>query len=159
MADSIKFEVTNLKGFQEAMKLAPKVVSAAIKKQFKLEGSALQVEFRKSHLFGAPGINLPKRFVLRGKKGQVLKSKKRKDGDARKIQLGHVVTKVVVGKNGVVLVGYLSRFLGFHAAKLEQPFKTAFQRLVPKLNVRLEKEVTRITQEVLDKGLRTFKRG
>ncbi|MBA3965932.1 MAG: hypothetical protein H0X47_09170 [Nitrospirales bacterium] len=74
--------------------------------------------------------------------------------DAKKTQLSHVLTKVVVGKSGIVLVGYLSHFLGFHAAKLESPFKAAFQRMEPRLGPRIEKEAARITQAVLDKGLR-----
>lgn len=157
--DGIRLEFTNIKGFHAALELAPKLVLATIKREFVREGAKLKTEFRKSHLFGPPGIYVPKRAV-----GFTLKTKKKtftkiKDKQAKGAQRAHVLTKVAVGKKGIVLVGYLSRFLGFHAAKLEQPFKDAFGRIEPRLHARIEKEAARITQEVLDKGLRDANRG
>ncbi len=152
--NTVAFKVQNLKGFSEAAKLAPKLILNSLKREFRREGNKFQTEFRKAYLFGNPGINLPRRAV-----GFTLKSRKKvltkiRNKDAKKTQLSHVLTKVVVGKNGIVLVGYLSRFLGFHAAKLDAPFKTAFSKIEPRLHARIEKEAARITQAVLDKGLR-----
>lgn len=157
--NSVSFEVTNLKGFSAAYKLAPKLILASLKREFQREGKKLETEFRKSHLFGSPGINLPRRAV-----GFTLKSKKKvftkvRNKDAKSVQLAHVRTKVAVGESGIVLVSYLSRFLGFHAAKLERPFRAAADRMEPRLRPRIEKEAVRITQQVLDKGLRDAERG
>lgn len=157
--DSISFEIVNVKGLEAASKLAPKLILAALKREYVREGAKFKTEFRKNYLFGPPGINLPRRAV-----GFTLKSKKKtftkiRNKEAKGTQLAHVLTKVVVGKNGIVLVGYLSRFLGFHAAKLEQPFKDTFRQIEPRLRARVEKEAARITQAVLDKGLREYQRG
>ncbi|MDR4485294.1 MAG: hypothetical protein R3B95_19185 [Nitrospirales bacterium] len=151
--NTVSFKVENLKGFSQAAKLAPKLILNSLKREFRREGNKLQTEFRKGYLFGSPGINLPRRAIGFTKTGKKV-SKKIKNRDAKKTQLSHVLTKVVVGPKGIVLVGYLSHFLGFHAAKLDAPFKTAFRKIEPRLHTRLEKEAARITQAVLDKGLR-----
>ncbi|HBP90929.1 MAG TPA: hypothetical protein PKK23_15795 [Nitrospirales bacterium] len=152
--DSVTFEIVNIKGLEEARKLAPKLILATLKREYAREAAKFKTEFRKNYLFGPPGINLPRRAV-----GFTLKSKKKtftkiKNKEGKGAQLSHVLTKVVVGKSGIVLVGYLSRFLGFHAAKLEQPFKDTFRKIEPRLRARIGKEAARITQQVLDKGLR-----
>ncbi|MGD9850109.1 MAG: hypothetical protein AB7T38_02460 [Nitrospirales bacterium] len=156
--DSIEFKVDNLAGFAQAKRLAPKRILASFKRELQREGNKFQTEFRKGFLFGAPGINLPKRLRSFTKTGKV-RFKKRTNRDAASVQKAHVITKVATGERGIVLVGYLSHFLGFHGQKLEGPFRAAFRRLLPRLKGRLEKEAARITQAVLDKGLRDANRG
>ena len=156
--DQITFQVDNIAGLAEAKRLAPKRILSSFKREMQREGNKFQTEFRKGFLFGAPGINLPKRVASFTKTGRV-RFKKRTNRDAGPIQKAHVLTKVATGARGIVLVGYLSHFLGFHAPKLEAPFRAAFQRVFPRLKARLEKEAARITQAVLDKGLRDATRG
>ncbi|MBA3965933.1 MAG: hypothetical protein H0X47_09175 [Nitrospirales bacterium] len=50
--NTVSFKIDNLKGFTEATKLAPKLVLASLKREFRREGDKLKTEFRKSHLFG-----------------------------------------------------------------------------------------------------------
>jgi len=70
--DSITFEITNIKGLEEASKLAPKRILSTLKREYAREGAKFKTEFRKNNLFGPPGINLPRRAV-----GFTLKSKKK----------------------------------------------------------------------------------
>lgn len=156
--DSIEFKVDNLAGFAQAKKLAPKRILASFKREMNREGDKFATAFRRSHLFGPPGINLPARVRSFTKTGKV-RFKKVKARDARSVQRAHVITKAVQGPRGIVLVGYLSHFLGFHGQKLEAPFRAGFRAIAPRLKARLEKEAARITQAVLDKGLRDANRG
>ena len=158
MADSIQIKFDNIKGFEEAARLAPKRILSSLKRELQREGKKFQTEYRKAFLFGQPGINLPARQLSLTKTGKQ-RFRKRKNKEAVGTQLAHVKTKTVVGRKGMVLVGYLSRFLGFHRAKLEAGFYQMFRRVGPRLRTRVEKEAARITQAVLDKGLRDAKRG
>ena len=158
MADHIEIRFDNIDGFKEAARLAPKRVLAALKREFEREGKKFQTEYRKQYLFGGGGINLPKRRATVSKRGKT-SYKQVKNKDAVSTQLAHVKTKTIVGRTGMVLVGYLSRFLTFHRSKLEGPFRAMFRGVAPRLNTRLAKESARITQAVLDKGLRDAQRG
>lgn len=158
MADHIQIRFDNIQGFEEAARLAPKRVLASLKREFEREGKKFVTEYRKANLFGEPGINLPKRRATVSKRGKT-SYKRVKNKDAVSMQLAHVKTKAITGKTGMVLVGYLSRFLTFHRTKLEGPFRTMFRSIAPRLNARLAKETARITQAVLDKGLRDAKKG
>lgn len=159
MADHIEIKFDNINGFQEAARLAPKRVLAAMRQQAQREGSKFETQYRKQYLFGGSGINLPARavsYTLKKKKKVLTKIRNK---DAVSTQLAHVKTKTVLGRTGLVLVAYLSRFLTYHQAKLAGPFYALFRTIQPKLHTRLEKEAVRITQAVLDKGLRDAKRG
>lgn len=158
MADHIEIKFDNINGFQEAARLAPKRVLAAMRQQAQREGSKFETQYRKMYLFGEPGINLPARQATTTKRGKTV-FKKRTNRDAKGVQAAHVKTKTVLGRTGLVLVAYLSRFLTYHQAKLAGPFYALFRTIQPKLHTRLEKEAARITQAVLDKGLRDAKRG
>lgn len=158
MADHIELRFDNIKGFEEAARVAPKRIMASLKREFAREGKKFQTEFRKQYLFGAPGINLPKRQVAVSKRGKT-SFKRVKNKDAVGTQLAHVQTKAISGKTGMVLVGYLSRFLTYHRSKLEGPFLAMFRGVAPRLSQRIAKEAARITQAVLDKGLRDAKKG
>ncbi|MDH3279914.1 MAG: hypothetical protein OEQ18_02150 [Gammaproteobacteria bacterium] len=158
MADQIEITFDNIKGFEEAARLAPKRVLAALKREFAREGKKFQTEYRKQNLFGGSGINLPARQATVSKRGKT-SFKRRKNKEAVGTQLAHVKTKTISGKTGMVLVGYLSRFLTYHRSKLEGPFRAMFRGVAPRLTTRISKEAARITQAVLDKGLRDAQRG
>lgn len=158
MADHMEIRFDNIDGFRQAAELAPKRVLAALKREFDREGKKFQTSFRKQYLFGTPGINLPKRQASVSKRGKA-SFKKVKNRDAVGTQLAHVKTKAISGKTGMVLVAYLSKFLTFHRSKLEGPFKTMFRGIGGTLTERIGKEAARITQAVLDKGLRDAKKG
>lgn len=157
MADSIRIQFDNIKGFSEAVKLAPKRVLASMRQQVQREGSKFETQYRKTYLFGDPGINLPARQATTTARGKTVLTK-RKSREAKSVQAANVKTKTVLGQTGLVLVGYLSRFLTYHQAKLAAPFYTLFRAIEPRLHARVEKEAARITQAVLDKGLRDAKR-
>lgn len=158
MADLVEFKIENIDGLKRAYELAPKTVIASIFREFKREGDKFKTEYRKQYLFGPPGINLPKRLVSFTKTGKE-QTKRRTNRDAKKMQLANVRTKVIRGKRTPVLVAYLSRFLTYHKGKLEAPFRAMFRSHAATLNQRITREVARITQAVLDKGLRDAKRG
>lgn len=156
----VEFRIDNLKAFEEAARLAPKKVMASIKREGQREAEKFKTEYRKTYFFGLPGINIPARLLTFTKKGKK-RFKKRTNRDAKTAQLQHVRAKVITSKsgNGLVLVGYLSKFATFHAPKLEAGFYQLFRRIPDRFRARASREAQRITQAILDKGLRDHKRG
>jgi len=146
MPTTMSFQVLNEKAFIEATKLAPKRVRGAVRREFARAGKKFSTQARKELLSGEPGIRLP---ALQPKRGgrKAIKATQEK----------HIRMKVSrTGDRGAAtfLVIYTSTFLTYHEKKIRQRFEAMFRQAVPGIQARVQKEVVRITQAVMDQQLR-----
>lgn len=152
-----RFEVLNDKQFREAAKRAPKLVVASVRREMKRVGDKFGTGARRALLNGPPGIYLPARVEVQSLKTRKSKFVNLKARDKRSAQQANIKTKVSRPKDRGVnsfLVGYGSRFLEYHERKIKSAFDGLFRLAAATLGPRVQKEAQRITQQVLDKGLR-----
>ncbi|GJL55824.1 MAG: hypothetical protein NPIRA02_29560 [Nitrospirales bacterium] len=157
MANEVKFEIVNQREFQRAMKLAPILVRTSIRREFKRVGDKFANTARRQLLDGSPGIHLPARQEVFSTKTRKSRFVKLKSKERKVVQRAHIRTKVSHQRDRgstSFLVAYASRFLEFHERRIRQTFEGLFRLAARALPHRVQREATRITQQVLDRGLR-----
>lgn len=150
------FDVPNGKAFAQAAKLAPGRVFGSVRREFQRGGKAWQKIAIQEWLQGGKGIYLPsraKRATERSAKKVVAASSKRFFTKQRKqTQQAHILFKSGGMTRTVFLVGYLSKFLTYHAPPID--LEPSFRAQIPAMQARIQKATVSITQAVLDKALR-----
>ena len=152
MANTIGFEIVNLRAFQGVMQKTPKIMIGEIRKRLAAGGKRIKkAQEQVAGAGGRGGINIPakQKQRVRNAKGNLVKVKTSALNRARR---GHVVSKV--NRSGSpVLVNYASKLLTFHHPKINPTFQSIFELGVPRINREIESEVVRLWQAALDKGL------